>query len=53
MIFSKQEDWTKASKFYESTLALQSSFSPAQERLRAIRCEHVLKNPHIYKKEAV
>ena len=33
-----QGDLEKAVSFYQSTLALQSSFEPAKERLRAIQC---------------
>ena len=35
---SPQGDLEKAVSFYQSTLALQSSFEPAKERLRAIQC---------------
>lgn len=36
--FSLQGDMEKATAFYQSTLALQSSFEPARDRLRAIQC---------------
>ena len=34
-----QEEWTKAVQFYESTLALQPTFRPASDRLRAVLCQ--------------
>ena len=44
-----QEEWRRAAQFYEATLGLQAMFQPARERLRALRCDKVLSNPHIYK----
>ena len=38
---SRQGDMSRAKQFYESTLGLQQSFSPARERLRAIQCEEL------------
>ena len=32
-------------QFYDATLGLQASFSPAQERLHAIQCEQALPTP--------
>lgn len=37
-IFAAKGNWEQAKAFYESTLALQSSFEPARDRLRAIYC---------------
>ncbi|XP_070200043.1 tetratricopeptide repeat protein 17-like isoform X3 [Littorina saxatilis] len=38
-LYAHKEEWTKAVQFYESTLALQSTFRPAADRLRAIHCQ--------------
>ncbi|KAG0697185.1 Tetratricopeptide repeat protein 17 [Chionoecetes opilio] len=37
-IYAAKGDMEKATAFYQSTLALQSSFEPARDRLRAIQC---------------
>ncbi|KAF0312441.1 Tetratricopeptide repeat protein 17 [Amphibalanus amphitrite] len=37
-IYAAKGDLEKAVSFYQSTLALQASFEPAKERLRAIQC---------------
>ncbi|XP_068207813.1 tetratricopeptide repeat protein 17 [Palaemon carinicauda] len=37
-IYAAKGDLEKATAFYQSTLALQSSFEPARDRLRAIQC---------------
>ncbi|XP_027224243.2 tetratricopeptide repeat protein 17 [Penaeus vannamei] len=40
-IYAAKGDLEKATAFYQSTLALQSSFEPARDRLRAIQCASV------------
>ncbi|KAL8577737.1 hypothetical protein ACOMHN_065554 [Nucella lapillus] len=38
-LYAAKEEWTKAVQFYKSTLALQPSFQPAVDRLRAVVCQ--------------
>lgn len=38
-LYAAKEQWPKAVQFYESTLALQSTFQPAKDRLKAILCQ--------------
>ncbi|XP_076450500.1 tetratricopeptide repeat protein 17-like isoform X3 [Babylonia areolata] len=38
-LYAAKEEWTKAVQFYKSTLALQSTFQPAVDRLRAVVCQ--------------
>ncbi|XP_076045248.1 tetratricopeptide repeat protein 17 isoform X2 [Oratosquilla oratoria] len=40
-IYAAKGDLEKATAFYQSTLALQSSFEPARDRLRAIQCSAI------------
>lgn len=38
-LYAYKEKWDMATIFYESTLGLQSSFEPAKQRLKLIKCK--------------
>lgn len=44
-LYAVKGQWDKATMFYESTLGLQSSFEPAKQRLKAIKCKIVTQKP--------
>lgn len=48
-IYAAKGDLEKAVAFYQSTLALQSSFEPARDRLRAIQCAAVTQDMTVKK----
>lgn len=50
-LYAAKEQWSMATMFYESTLALQADFQPAKDRLRTIQCMKVLKRPELYEDE--
>ncbi|BFZ05335.1 hypothetical protein BsWGS_08373 [Bradybaena similaris] len=41
-LYAVKGDWENAVMFYKSTLSLQSTFTPAQKRLKAIQCRHYI-----------
>ncbi|XP_071122223.1 tetratricopeptide repeat protein 17-like isoform X6 [Mytilus edulis] len=44
-LYAVKAQWDKATMFYESTLGLQSTFEPAKQRLKAIKCKIVMQKP--------
>jgi tetratricopeptide (TPR) repeat protein len=50
-IYASMGDYDMAGTFYMSTVALQSSFDPARDRLMSLVCDKKLKIPQKAKKD--
>ncbi|KAK3103819.1 hypothetical protein FSP39_022148 [Pinctada imbricata] len=47
-LYAAKGIWNQATMFYESTLGLQSTFEPAKQRLKSIKCRIVMQKPEVF-----